>query len=368
MVWGVLWAGIGAQFYSHQAQAEDRSIASAEAEESAPTPEPPYPGSENGGFAADRSMSPATAPKPAPQPKQAGMQKFPEEPKPAPPSEVERPKRIDEEGNYIYDSTPKAPGHQVHEGVIAPTASGTDDSFFYKTDEVKAKFSGNPDIEAPVGINSNGEYRYKMETHVSNRSASFRFGVITPPNITNAVNGVTFSSMYGGGPTPLLIGNYEFYHKQLPIGRIGLNFTSGLMAANAPGHFLEGDASRGGAIPDEHFTFLMLPNTLAANFQFKYSEKQTFVPFIEGGPGYFTFVEVRDDFQRTKGGGSPALVGAGGFNILLDNFDPHSLHELDAQYGINHLWLSMEFRMILGLESDVNLTAGSFNVGFILEY
>jgi hypothetical protein len=326
---------------------EDTVAPLEDAEEQPPKPEPPYPGSEKNRYAADPSMA-----------------------KPAAPAErlIPRPTKIDEDGNYYYDTTPsKKPQAQAHRpGMPAPKHTEEDGTFIYDTKTPKHVFSGRPGEEKPVEMLASGEYRYKVPATKATRSASFRFGVVTAPAIRNHDNGLTFKDIYGSAPFPVLLVDYEFYRMFQNAGRLGLKFGSGLMAANGPGHFRKID--RIAEKPDESFLFVNFPNTLTANYRFQFAEKQVVVPFIEGGAGYYTFAEVRDDGARPKLGGALVGLGGGGLYFLMDWLDPQAIRQLDSEYGISHLWLTTEVRATIGLNTDLDFTNQSVNAGFMMEF
>jgi hypothetical protein len=320
------------------------------ADEAPPRPEPPYPGAEEGAFAADPSMV---------------VPNNNTRPEPEVARDVDSPVRTDEDGNYYYDTKPVAPKARLRHGIDKPKGTTVDGEFLYETKSAKPKFSGRPGVEAPVETTTSGEYRYKVETSKPHTSASFRFGGISPPSVKNRDNGVTFAQLYGDTPQPILLGDYEF-RLTSKVGRLGLKLGSGLMVTNAGGRFKS--PARQTETPEERFTFALFPNTLTASYRFQYAERQIFVPFVEGGGGYFTFVEIRDDAKAPKFGGSAVAVAAGGFNILLDWLDPHAIRQLDLEYGINHVWFTLELRSIVGLKKDIDFTSMTGDAGFMMEF
>lgn len=330
-------------------------------DEAPPPPEPPYPGSENGPFSADADEPTTSSGVKA----ATALTRERTEPEPLDAREVPRPKKVDDDGNFYYDTTPTAPVVRRREGIEIPKSATEDGLFIYDTKEEIPKFSGQPGIEAPTEMRANGEYHYKLEQTVSKASASFRMGAMTPPAITNPDNKLNFAKVYGDSPLPVLLLDYEF-RLTSKIGRLGLKAGSGLAVTQGQGHFR--NPSRAAEVPDERYTFVLFPNTLTAVYKFQYAERQLIVPYIEGGAGYFTFAEIRDDGARPKIGGALTGVAAGGLSILLDRLDPHAIRALDAEYGINHIWLTIEARQIVGLNSVLDFTSTAGNAGFIMEF
>jgi hypothetical protein len=308
-------------------------------EEAAPAAEPPYPATN------ETPSTPAAAREPAEQ--------------------VQRPIKIDEEGNYIYSKDEPAPTPSGHPDVVQPKATTPSGEFIYETDKPKTKFSQRPDVEAPVNVLQNGEFQYHLEEGVSTKSGSFRFGAMTPPAIKNSRNGLTFANIYGANPMPLVIGDYELMRLSSRAGRLVLKFNTGVATAYGPGHFA--DPSRSAEKPIESYNIFIMPNAITGHYRFQFSEKQFFVPFLEGGAGYYTVWEMRDDSKSRVGGGAVA-VAAGGFNLLMDKYDPRALRELSTSYNINHIWLTVEGRGSLGLGSTLDFTSFTGDVGFMLEF
>ena len=168
---------------------------------------------------------------------------------------------------------------------------------------------------------------------------------------------------------PVLFGEYEWPLLK-SLGHIGIKFGSGLFIAQGKGIFVNQQVGqrRPDDKPTEQYTFFMFPNTLTAQYRFQYAERQILVPYVEGGFGYFTFVESRDDSAQPKIGGAATSVLAGGANFLLDWLDPDAIGRLDDDFGINHIYLTVEFRQILGLNKSYDFTSSVFNAGFLLQF
>jgi hypothetical protein len=221
-------------------------------------------------------------------------------------------------------------------------------------------------MERPVEIHASGEFQYKLPLSVSKHAASFGFGILTPPKLSNANNNLTFGQIYGASPLPIILLNYEIMRLNTAIGRVGLVVGSGLAVASAQGHFK--DPSRATEIPDERYTFAIFPNSLTAHYRFQFSDKQIIVPFVNGGAGYYTVAEIRDDGARPRLGGGVVAVGGGGLHFLMDWADIRSLRKLESEYGINHVWFTLEGRGAVTLGSALDFTSASGNAGFMMEF
>jgi hypothetical protein len=324
-------------------------------EEAPPKPEYPYPG-------ADEADTPAKKTAKAPV-----IKTLEDPPQPAP-KELERPVKVDDEGNYYYDLEKKAAPASQHLGDEKPESVNSGEDYQYSK-EIKAHtYRGAEGREKPTEMKTSGEFYYKTEVSPQNASASLRFGILTSPSIRNPTTGFTFQDIYGKSDAPILLGDYE-WRLTSSVGRIGLKFTSGLYAANGVGKFVKTNPDRRiDDIPEEKFTFIMLPNQFTGIYKFQYADAQIFVPYVEGGAGYFTFTEIRDDGKFPKFGGAAVAVAAGGVNILMDWVDQRSVRQLDNDWGINHVWFSAELRVLVGLNKDYDFSSNVVNAGFLMDF
>lgn len=312
--------------------------------EEAPIPEPPYPGAESGEFAADKSAV-----------KTYQAPEFP------------RPVKVDDEGNYYYGTNVPLPVPSNHPDIEKPNATAADGEFQYTVDSKPPAPIAHPGIEQPITVKADGDYLYQVEASPRKGGASFRLGMLTPPKLQNRVNGLKFEEIYSRDPLFTLFLDYDWrIFSSSYLGRLSLKFGSGLTFTNGQGRFK--DPSRINEAPVERFNFILFPNQLTAAYKFQFADTQVLVPYVEGGAGYFTYTEIRDDAKKVRFGATPVAVAAGGVNFLLDWLDQEAIRSLDASYGINHLWLTAEVRQIVGLRSDFDFTSTSFNAGFLVEF
>lgn len=307
-------------------------------EEVPPEPEYPYPGAKGNTSGQVTETRPTPAPRPVarPSPLERADQKF---------GTNQRPTAITEDGEYIYEKLPDQPKK------YGPAKTH--------------KFSNRRGAEKPSTISSDGEFTYPVEESPFTGAAGIRFGMLAPPSIVNSSNGLNFKQIYGEADIPGLMVEYE-YPLTRAIGRIGLKFETGAYYAQAYGRFLR--PARADEIPEERFTFLMVPIQALIHYRFQYADKQLVVPFVEGGGGYNGIAELRDDNKKPRFGGAPVLIASGGVNILLDWMDQHAIRQLDAEYGINHVWLTVQYRQIVGLKKDVDFSTHLISGGFTFDF
>ncbi len=249
-----------------------------------------------------------------------------------------------------------------------PYPGATEEGFETRSPIVRLEATEAPaHLIRPLRMNASGEYFYGFKSSERNALASVRLGFFGPPDIINKKNNIKFEQIYGDQQVPALFGDYQWSLTK-NFGDIGIKAGTGLFVSQGEGEFIAQSVERTGRTPDESFIFLMLPNTVTAIYRFQYHETQPIVPYIEGGAGYFTFAEIRDDGASPKIGGSGVGVAAAGVNILLDWLDPHSVRQLDNEWGINHVWLLAEYRLISGLNKQYDFSSSVINAGVMMEF
>lgn len=320
--------------------------------ETPPAPEYPYPG------AADSSVSPSSAGASS-----SGTKSIePSEPAP------ERPIRQSEDGEYFYDTKLQPVKPLGHDGVIAPKKTTESGEYDYGTVIETPTPPPHADGSGPDEVLPSGEYRYHGQIGKTTRSSSFRFGAMSAPDLTNNDTGATFSQIYTANNLFIFFLDYEWKLTQR-AGHLGLKFTSGFFSAQGKGTFLTQNPNRRPYdTPIEQFSLLAFPNQFTLIDSFQFSDEQSFVPFIEGGAGYFTMAELRNDGKAPKFGGAAVAVGAVGVKIFLDNIDRRQMRLLSDDYGINHVWLAIEYRRFQGLNSTFDFTSNVVDAGFVLDF
>ncbi len=339
-------------------------------EETPPAAEYPYPGAQEEGMTSQSENPETTTPQTAA--RTAALSNTPESLGQTSAlltnEQGQRPTKIDPDtGDYYYDTTPVADVPITRDPEHTPKSVGND-GYHYTRGDKPVEFSNRPGIEKPVKILASGEFKYALPPSKTTAQASFRVGFFGPPMLQNADTGTLFSDVYTKDQLPVLFFDYE-WPLTSKIGHLGLKFGSGIFVASGQGQFATVDkARRADDIPQERYTFFMFPNTLTAQYRFQYKDTQAIVPYVEGGLGYFTFTEFRDDSSSPKIGGALTTVVAGGVNFLMDWLDPDAIRHLDEDYGINHVYLSLEARGIVGLNHNYDFSSSVFNAGFLFQF
>jgi hypothetical protein len=168
----------------------------------------------------------------------------------------------------------------------------------------------------------------------------------------------------------MILGDYEWQFFQA-FGKMGLKLESGLMAASGNGRFATAvDRPDGTSTTEakEKYTFMLFPNSLALIYRLDLFHRQWIVPFAEGGIDYYTFCEFRDDGNVFKFGGDTLYHIAVGGSFLLDLLSREAIVQIDHSYGVNHLWLTGEYRHIGQIRGLYDFTDDVINAGFMFEF
>lgn len=215
-----------------------------------------------------------------------------------------------------------------------------------------------------IKITKKGGYIYDVEQSPQNSAASFRFGVASFPNLQNQ-SGIPFTDIYGDDKKPVLLVDYEWQFFQ-GFGKLGVKVGSGLTMASGSGQFEV--PFNGSTDAKEKYNFYMFPNSISAVYRLDIFNKQWIVPFAEAGLDYLAFVEMRDDGDDIKFGGSPHFHFAVGGSFLLDTLGKDMMAEIDRQYGINHMWLTAEYRRLESMGADFDFSDDLINAGIMVEF
>lgn len=221
-----------------------------------------------------------------------------------------------------------------------------------------------------IRITKDQTYIYKVRESDQRRAASFRVGMFEPTELENpeeaGLIGSTFEENYDNSSNPAILFDYEWQLWASPIGKFGIKAGSGIYVAQGNGHFTGADNE--GETPRENFTFIAFPTSLGAIYRAQMRDKQLFVPYADGGITAWGFTELRDDDKGTKFGGALAAYFAGGMAINLTYFDTFSMLQMDREYGINAVYLTLEYRNMVALSDKYDFSGDLLNAGFLMEF
>lgn len=259
-------------------------------------------------------------------------------------------------------TTPPSPKYQ---------SDGTSEKVFDWSKYENAKEVPHPFAEKGLmRITKDRTYIYKVDQTDQKRAASFRIGIFNPENLANpdakGQAGSTFDENYDQATNPAIMFDYEWQLWRMPVGKVGVRAGTGVFIAQGNGHF--SSPVNQGRTPREIFTFWAMPTVLGAVYRLQFWDKQLFVPYAEGGGMAIPFGEFRDDDRPPKWGGAFAAYYVGGVAMNLTYFDKMSGIQLDREYGINRVYLTAEYRGIVGLSSNYDFTSTLINGGLLMEF
>lgn len=217
-------------------------------------------------------------------------------------------------------------------------------------------------------ITKDGSYIYRVKPATeSKESGTFRVGMMDSPKIASADGVTDYETMYGGPSQSIFMFDYEW--KPLNrYGSLGIQAGMGLIYASGQGRFLNADAQFPDQEAKEEYTFLAVPLNLGVIYRLEWNDRQWIAPYASGGGTYIGVVEFRDDGKSPSLVGTPGVYGAGGllFNITAMNRD--TAFTLSSEYGINNLWVSVEYRQLQTFTEDVDFSGGIMSAGVAVDY
>lgn len=216
-----------------------------------------------------------------------------------------------------------------------------------------------------IRVTKDRDYLYKTTESDQTRAIDFKVGMYEPKLLKNPETSASFEDSYNQSQNPLFMANYEWQFWPSAVGKWGLRAGGGLFFAQGHGHFAAGVNED--KVPREVFTFIMVPINLGVAYRMHIWHRQLIIPYAEGGGTIFGFTETRDDDKPPKFGGSLGAYYAGGVAFNLSYFDAISRIQLDREYGINSVYLTVEYRGIVSIMRNFDFTANFLTAGFLME-
>lgn len=214
--------------------------------------------------------------------------------------------------------------------------------------------------EGLVRITKDGTYVYDTPRIMRTESSKLTFGIANQPDISLNIDvsgtqqTYNFENLYSQSSGVIIGYDYEKYLWN-DSGKLGYQLGVSLMLANGNGILKStGQASL------ETFTFLTVPITAGGVYRFEYKDKQLIVPYVAGGGTLLALFEKRDDEAAPNKAFGGGFYGAGGALFNVSSLDPDSSFQLDNEYGISNLWLTLEFRLV-----EVSASAFSFSNAYV---
>lgn len=237
-----------------------------------------------------------------------------------------------------------------------PTASGKS-----RVEKIHHPLAG----KGLLRIEKDGTYVYKTRESNHDQSASFRVGLLQPPEIQGPY--ADFKTMYSSTDIPIIFFDYE-WQPFSSFGKLGIQAGLGFFTSQGQGRFQTPDDRTGSYVAEEKYTFLAFPINLGVVYRLEWMNKQWFAPYLAGGGTYFAIAETRDDNKSPSLVGSPGVYGAAGGMFNITALDRETAFTMSSEYGISNLWVTAEFRYIKSFNEDLDFTSSVVNLGFAVDY
>lgn len=284
----------------------------------------------------------------------------------------------DHSGDNTLDEEPQATRGSRITHTDMTTESGTEKPSATPGEKIFdwSKYKGATEVPHPfaekglIRITKDRTYLYKVPETEEDRAISFQVGPFDPTNLRNPDatdgRGASFAENYDQSTAPAVLFTKEWQLIRSAIGKLGLRAGSGIFVAQGHGHFVSNtNASK---TPKEQFTLLTFPTSIGGVYRMQFVHRQLFIPFAEGGLTAFPFTEIRDDGKAPKFAGSAAAYAAGGLAINMTYFDYLTRIQLNREYGISAIYLTLEFRRLFALSPHYDFSSNYINGGFLFEY
>lgn len=209
-------------------------------------------------------------------------------------------------------------------------------------------------------IKADGTYIYKRDRSEIKSYTGIKFGSQTFTNLSNSQTNATFEDVYSKTLS-------VYIDQERPMFKFStnlkLNYGMNLVYASGSG-YNKADKKKNEL---ESYKLLMLPLHTGFTYHIQYwGETQWMIPYFGAGVDLYLIYERRNDGEAI----STYTYGAhanGGIRFLIDRW-MNDLHELDDDYGINHVWLSLDFKKIIGGEKDtIDISSDVATIGFGLD-
>lgn len=238
-------------------------------------------------------------------------------------------------------------------------------------DSKDGKYIYHPNQEKGLyKINKNEEYLYKYERSKINGFFHLKIGSYNFKNFeTNAdvpanTTRPRFVDFYDTNTplTFLLEYDWPLFKK---LQSLSLSFSGGFSYNRGSGRFTDANVT---SPVQERYTFWFLPVGVGLTYKFKFINNQIFLPYVNGTLNYNLLLEYREGFDAFEYLGVFGAHVAGGIAINLGWFERLTALQLDQDFGINNVYLTLEGRQVLSFENESDIGGFVFLGGLSFEY
>lgn len=270
--------------------------------------------------------------------------------------------------NKVVEGLPRWNPRDPRKGFV----NSDDEAYYYKeesSDGNAKEYSDNHVVKPKArnyangleSVASDGSYLYTIEESELEGSASIRVASMPPLPLVNKL-GVSYEDVYGNASVTLALLDYDWLSFK-SLGHWVLSVGTGLGTVNGPGRFIDDFTEA-----REIYSLYVILNHITFVYRFQFSKKPWFVPYVSLGAVPAILFERRDDDKRNKIAFSPSVHGSGGVRFNLGRLDTYGGGQLDAEYGINNMWLDVEFRRLQSFSEEIDISSNLFNVGLGFDF
>lgn len=218
-----------------------------------------------------------------------------------------------------------------------------------------------------VKIRRDGTYLYRTKRSPQDRTFSLKATTLTAPTIVgyqppDGKEALTYEDIYKNRPLSGAFFEYEWMLNQ-KVGDIALQAGSGLFTTSGKGRFKNNPTKES----IEKYYFFAVPLTFGILYRMNYWNRQFLVPYGSIGGQYIGLLEVRDDAKKINPAGSIGATGSAGVLFNISRWGDRSAYILDNNYGINDLWLSVEYRRLQSVKKEMDFSSNAICVGFSMD-
>ncbi len=197
-----------------------------------------------------------------------------------------------------------------------------------------------------------------------------RYGVLSRGTISSTRGLQNFFDVYGKKYSPSFSLMFEYQAIQNYLGKWSFFGLMGFQYYHGYGRFAQNLlAPNGTTFSSESrtlFKFYSIPLSLGIKYQFDLAK---FIqPYVMVGGSSVIFVEDREDATKGSRGHTEGYLLSGGASFLLDWIYPSGIWNLYAEYGIKHLYLTLDFVNIRTFNGFVRYDIKTFYTGIVFEY
>ena len=213
-------------------------------------------------------------------------------------------------------------------------------------------------------INKNEEYLYRYNKSDFHGFFHLKIGSYNFEKLPSKTPGNQFVDFYDSNSATTFLLEYDWpVFKQ--VESLSLNLSGGFSYNRGRGQFVDTNIKTKAR---EKYTLWFLPLGVGLTYKLHFVSNQIFLPYVTGGLNYNLLLEHRKSFEAFKYLGIFGSYFGGGLSINLGWFERLSALQLDQEFGINNVYLTLEARQVVSFEKDYDIAGLVFLGGLSFEY